>query len=165
MERIFDRDDQTRGIALRFVESVRGSRPMNGQIPAIRLRLREGDEHSRSAAISALMILRDELCIPALIELLGLPSLHDRAAAALTRIAFLPADLDAASWTKWHKAHGPDGRLAWLLDAMIHKDRRVRENASKELRMTPRLTVNYHPDLDRDALESARRTVQRFFAR
>ncbi len=57
------------------------------------------------------------------------------------------------------------GRLAWLLDAMIHKDRRVRENASKELRMTPRLTVNYHPDLDRDALESARRTVQRFFAR
>ena len=165
VERIFDRDDQTRGIALRFVESVRGSRPMNGQIPAIRLRLREGDEHSRSAAISALMILRDELCIPALIELLGLPSLHDRAAAALTRIAFLPADLDAASWTKWHKAHGPDGRLAWLLDAMIHKDRRVRENASKELRMTPRLTVNYHPDLDRDALESARRTVQRFFAR
>ena len=165
VERIFDRDDQTRGIALRFVESVRGSRPMNAQIPAIRLRLREGDEHSRSAAISALMILRDELCIPALIELLGLPSLHDRAAAALTRIAFLPTDLDAASWTKWHKAHGPDGRLAWLLDAMIHKDRRVRENASKELRMTPRLTVNYHPDLDRDALESARRTVQRFFAR
>lgn len=165
VERIFDRDDQTRGIALRFVESVRGSRPMNTQIPAIRLRLREGDEHSRSAAISALMILRDELCIPALIELLGHPSLHDRAAAALTRIAFLPNDLDAASWTKWHKAHGPDGRLAWLLDAMIHKDRRVRENASKELRMTPRLTVNYHPDLDRDALESARRTVQRFFAR
>lgn len=165
VERIFDRDDQTRGIALRFVESVRGSRPMNAQIPAIRLRLREGDEHSRSAAISALMILRDELCIPALIELLGHPSLHDRAAAALTRIAFLPSDLDAASWTKWHKAHGPDGRLAWLLDALIHKDRRVRENASKELRMTPRLTVNYHPDLDRDALESARRTVQRFFAR
>jgi hypothetical protein len=165
VERIFDRDDQTRGIALRFVESVRGSRPMNAQIQAIRLRLREGDEHSRGAAISALMILRDELCIPALIELLGHPSLHDRAAAALTRIAFLPNDLDAASWTKWHKAHGPDGRLAWLLDAMIHKDRRVRENASKELRMTPRLTVNYHPDLDRDALESARRTVQRFFAR
>lgn len=165
VERIFDRDDQTRGIALRFVESVRGSRPMNAQIPAIRLRLREGDEHSRSAAISALMILRDELCIPALIELLGHPSLRDRAAAALTRIAFLPSDLDAAAWTKWHKAHGPDGRLAWLLDAMIHKDRRVRENASKELRMTPRLTVNYNPDLDRDALESARRTVQRFFAR
>jgi hypothetical protein len=165
VERVFDRDDQTRGIALRFVESVRGSRPMNAQIPAIRLRLREGDEHSRSAAISALMILRDELCIPSLIELLGQPSLHERAATALTRIAFLPSDLDAASWTKWHKAHGPDGRLAWLLDAMIHKDRRVRENASKELRMTPRLTVNYHPDLDRDALESARRTVQRFFAR
>ena len=165
VERIFDRDDQTRGIALRFVESVRGSRPMNAQIPAIRLRLREGDEHSRSAAISALMILRDELCLPALIELLGHPSLHDRAATALTRIAFLPSDLDAAAWTKWHKAHGPDGRLAWLLDAMIHKDRRVRENASKELRMTPRLTVNYNPDLDRDALESARRTVQRFFAR
>jgi len=165
VERIFDRDDQTRGIALRFVESVRGSRPMNAQIPAIRLRLREGDEHSRSAAISALMILRDELCIPALIELLGHPSLQERAAAALTRIAFLPTDLDAASWTKWHKAHGPDGRLAWLLDAMIHKDRRVRDNAAKELRMTPRLTVNYHPDLDRDALESARRTVQRFFAR
>lgn len=165
VERIFDRDDQTRSIALRFVESVRGSRPMNAQIPAIRLRLREGDEHSRSAAISALMILRDELCIPALIELLGQPNLHDRAAAALTRIAFLPSDLDAAAWTKWHKTHGPDGRLAWLLDAMIHKDRRVRENASKELRMTPRLTVNYHPDLDRDALDSARRTVQRFFAR
>ena len=165
VERIFDRDDQTRGIALRFVESVRGSRPMNAQIQAIRLRLREGDEHSRSAAISALMILRDELCIPALIELLGHPSLRDRAAAALTRIAFLPSDLDAAAWTKWHKAHGPDGRLSWLLDAMIHKDRRVRENASKELRMTPRLTVNYNPDLDRDALESARRTVQRFFAR
>ena len=165
VERIFDRDDQTRGIALRFVESVRGSRPMNAQIPVIRLRLREGDEHSRSAAISALMILRDELCIPALIELLGHPSLQERAASALTRIAFLPSDLDAASWTKWHKAHGPDGRLAWLLDAMTHKDRRVRENAAKELRMTPRLTVNYHPDLDRDALESARRTVQRFFAR
>ena len=165
VERIFDRDDQTRGIALRFVESVRGSRPMNAQIQAIRLRLREGDEHSRGAAISALMILRDELCIPALIELLGHPSLRDRAAAALTRIAFLPSDLDAAAWTKWHKAHGPDGRLSWLLDAMIHKDRRVRENASKELRMTPRLTVNYNPDLDRDALESARRTVQRFFAR
>jgi hypothetical protein len=103
--------------------------------------------------------------LPDLIELLGHPSLQERAAAALTRIAFLPTDLDAASWTKWHKAHGPDGRLAWLLDAMIHKDRRVRDNAAKELRMTPRLTVNYHPDLDRDALESARRTVQRFFAR
>lgn len=165
VERIFDRDDQTRGIALRFVESVRGSRPMSAQIPAIRLRLRDGDEHSRSAAISALMILRDELCIPALIELLDHPGLHDRAAAALTRIAFLTSDLDAAGWTRWHKAHGPDGRLAWLLDAMIHKDRRVRDNAAKELRMTPRLTVNYHPDLDRDALESARRTVQRFFAR
>ena len=165
VERIFDRDDQTRGIALRFIESVRGSRPMNMQIPVIRLRLKDGDEHSRSAAISALMILRDELCIPSLIDLLSHATLQERAAAALTRITFLPSDLDAASWQKWHKAHGTDGRLGWLLDAMVHKDRRVRENAAKEIRMTPRLTVNYHPDLDRDALESARRTVQRFFAR
>ena len=165
IERLFDRDDQIRSIALRFIESVRGSRPMAAQIPGIRARLREGDEHSRGAAISALMILRDELCIPTLIELLSNAGLQERAAAALTRITFLPPDLDTAAWQKWHKAHGTEGRLAWLLDAMVHKDRRVRENAAKELRMTPRLTVNYHPDLDRDAQETARRAVQRFFAR
>lgn len=165
VERLFDRDDQIRSIALRFIESVRGSRPMAAQVPGIRLRLKEGDDHSRGAAISALMLLRDELCIPALIDLLGHAGLQERAAAALTRITFLPADLDAASWQKWHKAHGAEGRLTWLLDAMVHRDRRVRENAAKELRMTPRLTVNYHPDLDRDAQETARRAVQRFFAR
>jgi hypothetical protein len=165
VDRVFDRDDQTKAIALRFIDSIRGTPQLGNELHRLRTALVSGDQHRREAASSAVQAARDEGSVSILIGLLDERALAERASQALARIAFMDFGPDVGRWQKWYRSHGTDGRVRWLLDAMLNKDRRVRENAAREIRTTPRLVVNYHADLDRRALEVAQRTVQRFFAK
>ena len=108
--------------------------------------------------------LRDAVSVPTLIELLehNTEAVRRRAGAALTRLTYQEVGVDRRAWEKWHRRMLGTRRDRWLLDAMVDKDRRVRENADREIRGIARLVVNYNPDFDLRGLQTAQRTVEHF---
>lgn len=160
---LFDDDPQVRETALDHVETFLHMTDRATVLRDIRRRFASDESWVTEAAITAVARLVDTDAVPSLIRLLDHESDHtrQRAAQALSRLTFQDFGANRKAWERWQESAGGNSRIEWLLDAMVSKDWKVRDNASRELRTRPRLVVNYHPDLGRAALEAAARAVER----
>jgi len=162
---LFDRDDQIHALVVGFIDANREHAAVMPALEMVRRKLGSADPWELDTAITLAAQLKDEGAVFALIQLLGHPSEHvrHRVESALIRLTFQDFGTTQRKWERWFERHGADGRRVWLIDAMIDRQRRVRENAARELRSLPRLVVNYDPDLDKRLLKAAQRTVERYF--
>ena len=161
---LFDADAQVREVALTHVKTFLPMSDRGAILSDIRRRFAIADTWVVEAAAAAAAELLDTDAVPLLIETLNAESTHtrQRAASALSRITFQDFGANAKHWERWHRQSGAGSRIEWLLEAMVSKDWKVRDNAARELRHMPRLVVNYHPDLNRPALEAAVPIVERY---
>lgn len=165
VERLFDHDAQIRTIALHFVSIFLDHDVRDRVLERIRASIPSREAHEAEYAIHASTDLGDLLAIPQIIEALRHKSVHtrQRAAQALSQLTFQDHGLSAKQWTKWYQRVGTQPRLTWLLEAMVDKDWKVRDNAAKALAELPRLMINYHPDLNRAARAQAAEHVRAYF--
>lgn len=160
---LFDTDPQIRETALDHVETFLHMTDRSAVLRDIRRRFASDEPWVTEAAIRAVAQLIDTDAVDPLIRMLTHDSDHtrQRAAQALSKITFQDFGANQKAWERWAKKSGMESRIEWLLEAMVSKDWKVRDNASREIRNRPRLLVNYHPDLGRSALEAAARSVER----
>lgn len=163
---LFDVDPQIRDASLQFLENhlpERG-RAEHPVTIAIRRRLLATEPWVVDTAVSAINRLRDSGAVPDLLAILDHPSdrTRQKAAQALSRLTFQDFGVNRKRWERWYRKNGMDSRRDWLLEAMVDREWKVRDNAARELRSYRRLVVNYHPDIDKGAREVARRAVHRF---
>lgn len=160
---LFDSDAQVREVALAHVKTFLPMGDRGAILSDIRRRFASTETWVVEAAAAAAAELLDTDAVEPLVRTLHAESMHtrQRAASALSRITFQDFGANAKLWERWFRQAGGGSRIEWLLDAMVSKDWKVRDNAARELRQMPRLVVNYHPDLARPALEAAVTTVER----
>lgn len=163
-ELLYDTDDQVRVAAMRYVETWRQNDAIDAVLAVVRRHFAAGDPRNMAISAAAAAELRDVTAVPTLIELLDHPSepLRRRAQISLVRLTFQELGGDRRAWEKWYRKAPNARRDRWLLDAMVDKDIRVRENAAREIRSIPRLVVNYNPEFDLRGQQTAQRTVEHF---
>ena len=161
---LFDSDEQLRETALTFLEKNlrKHADTQNEAMKRIRRRLRTDEAWVCETAITAASRLRDVGAVDDLIEVLDHGSDHTRqkTAQALSQLTLQDFGVSRRKWEHWFKKHGLESRNEWLLDAMIDKEWKVRDNAASELK-TRRMVVNYNPDIDKRGRQAARRAVHR----
>jgi hypothetical protein len=162
--RLFDRDEQVRLTALRFLEAYRADAVFAHVIQTVRTQLRSADAWAVEGAVALVLHFRDVGSIPLLIDLLdrGAPSTIQRAAQVLSRLTYQEFGTAARNWERWWRKAGNEDRRRWLVEAMVDANRAVRENAAREVATLPNLVVNYHPDLDKVSLKTAQRAAERY---
>jgi anaerobic selenocysteine-containing dehydrogenase len=155
--------DQVRATVIEYIASGSLGPQHADAISGVRGQLRASEPWVVDLAIGAVVHLGDTAAIPTLVELVGDTSAHtaQKAANALSSLTFQAHGVNQRRWERWFRRYGNAGREAWLLDAMVDRDRRVRENAQRALRQLP-WAVNYDPDLDRRQLKLARRAVEKY---
>ena len=165
-ECVFDDEPQVRLLAIRILESNRGSKGFKQALTRIRARMHNPNLIQCELSIIACAALKDEKAIPTLILFLGHDDhvLRARARISLTKLTFQEFGENKRKWEKWNSKFGKERREQWFLDAMLCKNRAVRFNAFLELRQIPNLVVNYNPDMDKEAMIIAQRKVAFFFS-
>jgi HEAT repeat protein len=165
-ELLYDPDEQVRSAAMRYVETWRQNSAVESVLAVVRRHFSDGDPRNVAISVVAAAELRDVAAIPTLIEFLDHASDHvrRRAQTSLVRLTFQELGNDRRTWDKWYKKFSGAGRDRWLLEAMVDRDIRVRENAAREIRSIPRLVVNYNPEFDLRGQQTAQRTVEHFLS-
>ena len=163
---LFDTDSQVRDTALSFIDKhlTKQDRHLHPVLPTIRERLEADEPWVVDVAITVAGRLRDSGAVSALLAALDASSARTRqkAAQALSTLTFQDFGVNRRRWQKWFRRNGTNTRNEWLLDAMVDREWKVRDNAGRELRSISGLIVNYSPDFERRQLEAARRTVHRY---
>lgn len=77
--------------------------------------------------------LRDAEAVPRLIELLGNAAVADVVREALVLLVGRDVARFRFGWRRWHKAHGDEGRAAWLIAALDQPEQERRAAAAEEL--------------------------------
>ena len=165
-ELLYDPDEQVRAAAMRYVETWRLNSAVESVLAVVRRHFGDADPRNVAISVVASAELRDVTAVPTLIEFLDHASDHvrRRAQTSLVRLTFQELGSDRRAWEKWYKKASGSGRDRWLLDAMVDRDIRVRENAAREIRSIPRLVVNYNPEFDLRGQQTAQRTVEHFLS-
>lgn len=162
---LFDLDNGVRRLAMQILDNNRKSDGFDAFIARLRDRLANQNPEVAEKAILAVTKLRDLSAIPPLMQLVadGSATIARRASEALERLCFQVFGDDVEAWRTWYEANRNTPRSTWLAYAMVDERQHVRELAHRELQRTPRLVVNYHPEMSSARLIAARRTVKRFF--
>lgn len=162
LERLFDRDQQTRELAKQIVLAhYRRTRARGEDWLGARLRpflhailASEGEDLRTEVAADLLAALRDAPSVDILIA--GLDRFHGRikdsvfgALQAITYLDFAPASSD---WRQWRALH-PRGsktdaqeRGEWIVQALNAPSVLIREMVFEEIQQFDRLDLNYHPN-------------------
>ncbi len=109
--------------------------------------------------------LKDGKSVPRLIAFLGAdtePMVHKAlwALSVLTRQDF---GRDAQSWWDWWQAHQSQHRCQWLIEALDHRDPRLRKAAAEELQLEANDSFGYTENLPEDARRIAREKYQKWW--
>ena len=162
---LFDTDSQVRDTALTFIEKhlTKRDRHLHPVLPAIRDRFSSHEPWVVDVAITVVSRLRDAGAVAALLTALAASSARTRqkAAQALSTLTFQDFGVNQRQWQKWFRRNGTSTRNEWLLDAMVDREWKVRDNAARALLAMNGLIVNYSPDFERRQLDAARRAVHR----
>jgi hypothetical protein len=133
---LFDDDQGVSRSALYALETCRGLEGIEDLEQSLRaLALAsDADQRSRLLAIRALAVLRDENAVEALFAALGERSVLGEAAWRVLRmLTAQDFGTDEDAWRAWYAAHGPKGRVAWLIESLDHDDPEIRAIASRDL--------------------------------
>jgi hypothetical protein len=109
--------------------------------------------------------LKDGKSVPRLIAFLGAdtePMVHKAlwALSVLTRQDF---GRDAQSWWDWWQAHQSQHRCQWLIEALDHRDPRLRKAAAEELQLEANDSFGYTENLPQDARLVAQEKYQKWW--
>jgi hypothetical protein len=110
--------------------------------------------------------LRDSASVPRLIAFLATdpePLVH-KALWALSVMTRQDFGRDTQSWWSWWQAHESEHRLEWLIDALDHRDPRLRKAAAEELQSETRDTFGYAENLPHDERLVARERYRQWWA-
>lgn len=131
----FDTDPEVRRIAARVLETYRERPAYPAACHQVRDCLTHPDPNQQRYAIQALGILRDQECIPSMIEALNHknPAHGDAALASLCSISGQQFGTHKDAWANWYKKHQDQPREQWLAASLFHKDVQVRAWAHDEL--------------------------------
>jgi HEAT repeats len=109
--------------------------------------------------------LRDSASVPRLIAFLALdtePVVH-KALWALTVITRQDFGRDAQSWGDWWQAHQSKHRFQWLIEALDHRDPRLRKAAGDELLIEAKDSFGYAENLSEPERLAAQRRYQEWW--
>jgi hypothetical protein len=109
--------------------------------------------------------LRDSASVPRLIALLSLdtePVVH-KALWTLTVITRQDFGRDTQSWSDWWQTHQAKHRFQWLIEALDHRDPRLRKAAADELLIEARDSFGYAENLPDDERRAAQQRYQRWW--
>lgn len=109
--------------------------------------------------------LRDSASVPRLIALLSLetePVVH-KALWTLSVITRQDFGRDAQAWSDWWQTHQAQHRFQWLIEALDHRDPRLRKAAADELLIEARDSFGYSESLPDEERRAAQQRYQRWW--
>jgi hypothetical protein len=110
--------------------------------------------------------LRDSASVPRLIAFLGMdtePIVH-KALWALTVVTRQDFGRDVQSWWEWWHGHQSQHRLEWLIEALDHRDPRLRKAAAEELQAEANEDFGYAENLPQPERLAARERYRAWWA-
>ncbi|MFW5967183.1 MAG: HEAT repeat domain-containing protein [Persicimonas sp.] len=164
VERLFDRDRQTRALAQRIVADLREAQSFEYLVlQPLRHELDlDADDLRQAVAIETLGRCRDVGAIDKLIKILkfkeGRPALL--AHQALRRIGLQDLPASAVTWEQWWQNQRPDYADQWLVGALDSDSKEIRRIALEEVERLDDIDIDYRPDYPR----GRRRTAQQDLA-
>ncbi|MBX3229236.1 MAG: hypothetical protein KIT84_18555 [Labilithrix sp.] len=158
--RAFDDDAKVRRAARAAVHALAESHPQAVVERLGELTLAQTVD-LRIRAIEALAETREPSAVQVLLPLLDendseVAIATQKGLVLLTRQDF---GLDLEKWTAWWDANKGRHRLEWLMDSLMHEQRRIRGLAGEELKWITKESFGYYDDLPRRERE---RSQQRF---
>ncbi len=109
--------------------------------------------------------LRDSASVPRLIALLSLdtePVVH-KALWTLTVITRQDFARDTQAWSDWWQAHQAQHRFQWLIEALDHRDPRLRKAAADELLIEARDSFGYSESLPEEERRAAQQRYRKWW--
>jgi hypothetical protein len=109
--------------------------------------------------------LRDSASVPRLIALLSLdtePVVH-KALWTLSVITRQDFGRDTQAWSDWWQTHQAQHRFQWLIEALDHRDPRLRKSAADELLIEARDSFGYSESLPEEERRAAQQRYQRWW--
>lgn len=160
-ELVFDKDPQVRALAVRMIRTRRNHPAFEQFIAHLLEVLEQGDDERRlELAARALGQTRSIDCLPRLIPLVDHANrrVSEAAREACMMLSLENPGSSARKWERWFAAPESQSasRIQRLADAMVHREREVRELAAEELNEFPGMMINYHPDAHRRERQRAR---------
>ncbi len=165
IQQLFDKDGQIREVARQIIRSYRNTEGFHAVQTEVRRELAYGDSFRREQAALAAWAFGDTLAVPSLIELLEHENRHLTKVAHKVLCALTFEDLgnNKRKWTRWWERSASQNRSDWLIEALNHGQREIRQLAANELRQCTGLIVNYSPDSSRRDRLRAQQIVAQFF--
>ena len=169
LERIFDRDIQTRKLAARGLKRLATRHPelvdqkISSRLAEIVTR-HEDDFHVELAA-ELLGELRAQSALPALISELDRNSdrLKQVIYQALMKISLQPLPSATIAWRTWHRQAQSETREDWVLQAMLSSSEQVRRLVAQEIAQMPGADIAFSPDAPQNARVRAQQELKHFF--
>ncbi len=109
--------------------------------------------------------LKDSASVPRLIAFLGAdvePIVH-KALWALTVVTRNDFGRDARAWWDWWHSNQAKHRVEWLIEALDHRDPRLRKAAAEELQLETREAFGYAEDLARPERLEAQKSYRKWW--
>lgn len=153
VERLFDRDRQTRHLAQRIVATMRNVRSFEHLVlqPLRRELEQPQDEFRQSIAAEALGKVRDIASIEPLIDILKFKSGRTAQLAhkALRRITLQDLPAAPVTWEQWWKNQRPDYKDQWLVAALDSESEEIRHLAWQAVNRLQGIEIDYNPNYPR----------------
>lgn len=167
VERLFDRDQQIRGLAQTIILNARLD---TGFERIVLQRLRHeiiSNIEDVRVEISAETIgnLRDTHAIPLLIDALAQhrPRVQLAVQNALRLLTFQDLAPSISEWRRWWQTAQTQSPTTWLVDALDSPNPDIRHHAFAETQKIPGLSLNYHPDQPQKLRARAQTELHRWF--
>lgn len=169
LERIFDRDMQTRKLAVRGLKRLALTQPelVNEKMAPrlIETIERHEDDFHMEIAVELLGELHATAGIPMLINQLEKHTDRIRQAIylSLMKISLQPLPSATIAWRTWHRQAQGETRHDWVLQAMLSSSEQVRRLVAQEIAQLPDLDLNFSPDAPQNARVRAQQELKRYF--
>lgn len=166
--RLLDYDAAIADLAAFFINKhvpTRSLRPSVGRAIRSALTDQRASETIVHRAIEAAGVVRDELSVPGLIDLLKSSKGGKRQATLHSLRVITGQDFgnSARRWSSWWSKSSKKSRLEWLIEALDHRQARVRARALTELQHLVPDDFGFQPEGPRRSREVARQRYLRWF--
>ena len=169
VERLFDRDAQTREVArAALARNLHHPQLEHDALAPLRAQLDATTEELTTEILAdTLGRLRDRESIPRLIRLFHQrrPRTSQVIHRALQRIALQPLPATQAAWQAWWSSAQNEPRQEWILRALNSPTDPIREMVAEELRLFEGLELRYDPQHPPQLRQHAQHELKRFFER
>ncbi len=168
LERIFDRDLQTRQLAGQGLVklSQMHAKLAPELVPYLAKVVAEhNDDFQVEIAAHILGELRSPLALTPLMNVLDLNKgrVKQTIHTALTKIALQPLPAATVAWRTWYQNSHKEERRQWILNAMVSNSELVRKTVAHELSLLPNLSTSYSPNAPMHVRSRAQQEVDHWF--